>query len=174
MLACGLLMAGTQSATAQALCPVAVAVADVRTFDAGFLRDPKAITIQADLGAFNGSLPGGTWRTPNPGGIAWDGIALEGVSFTRDTEMESGPNLHTFNVEVALRAWGSVVTDLEFIAVDGERSLSLGALTGIAVHCEATSVSRKFSISDRDFVSFFAGEKAPTLRVRRTTRPDGC
>jgi|GEM_PF-2375606 len=171
-------MVGTQTATAQALCPEAdvrpFGEADVRAFDVGFLRDPKSITVQTDLGGFSSTLPGGTWRIPNPGGLAWDGIALEGVSFTRNTEPESGANLHTFNVVVDLRAWGSAVTDLEFVLVDGERSLTLGAFTGIAVRCEATSVSRTFSIADHDFVSFFAGSRAPTLRVRRATRADGC
>lgn len=169
MLAFCFAMAGTRTATAQALC----AVADVHAFDAGFLRDSKTIMVQTDLGAFRGTLPGGTWRM-NPGGPAWDGIALEGVSFTQNPEAETGANFHTFHVEVALRAWGSVVTDLEFIAIDGERSLSLGTLPAITVHCEATSVTGKLSITDRDFVAFFAGEKAPMLRVRRTTRPDGC
>jgi hypothetical protein len=163
-------VAGTQTAVAQALCPEA----DGRAFDVGFLRDSKAITVQTELGAFSGTLPGGTWRMSNPSGLAWDGIALEGVSFTRNTEPEFGPNFHTFNVVVDLRAWGSIVTDLEFVIVDGERSLPLGTFTGIAVHCEATSVSRTFLITDQDFVSFFAGDRAATLRVKRTTRADGC
>jgi hypothetical protein len=127
-------VAGTQTATAQALCPEA----DVRAFDAGFLRGPKTITVETDLRALGGTLPGGTWRMPNPGGLAWDGVALEGVSFTRNTEPEFGPDLHTFDVVVDLRGWNSIVTDLEFIVFDGERSLPLGAFTGIALRCEAT------------------------------------
>ena len=172
------LVAGTQTATAQALCPQAdvrpFSKADVLAFDAGFLHDPKTITVETDLRAFGGTLPGGTWRMPSPGGLAWDGLALEGVSFTRNTEPEFGPTSHTFDVVVDLRAWDSIVTDLELVVVDGERSLRLGTLTGIALHCAATSVSRTFSISDHDFVSFFAAGRAPTLRVRRTTRADGC
>ena len=171
-------VAGNQSAMAQALCPEAevrpLREADVRAFDTGFLRNPKTITVETDLRALGDTLPGGAWRMPNPGGLAWDGVALEGVSFTRNTEPEFGPNSHTFNVVVDLRAWGSVVTDLEFVLVDGEHSLPLGVFTGIAVRCEATTVSRTFSITDDDFVSFFTGGRAPTLRVKRTTRADGC
>jgi hypothetical protein len=167
-------VAGTQAATAQALCPEAdvrpFGEAEVRAFDAGFLRNPKTITVETDLRAFGDTLPGGTWRMPNAGGLAWDGVALEGVSFTRNTELE----FHAFNVVVDVRAWGSVVTDLEFVLVDGERSLALGVFTGIALRCEATSVSRTFLITDHDFVSFFAGGRTPTLRVKRTTRADGC
>jgi hypothetical protein len=165
-------MAGTQTATAQALCPEAAA--EVRGFNAGSLRDAKVITVQTDLGAFSGTLPGGTWRMPNSAGLAWDGIALEGVSFTGNTAGELDPGFHTFRVVVDLRGGGSMVTDLEFVAVDGQRSLPLGTFTGIAVHCEATSVSGTFLITDHDFVSFFARDKAPALRVKRTTRADGC
>jgi hypothetical protein len=172
-----IVVAGTRTATAQALCPEAEVrffrEADVRAFDTGFLRNPKTITVETDLRALGDTLPGGAWRMPNPGGLAWDGVALEGVSFTRNTEPVE-PNFHTFDVVVDLRAWGSVVTDLEFVLVDGERSLPLGAFTGIALRCEATSVSRTFVITDHDFVSFFAGGRAPTLRVKRTTRADGC
>jgi hypothetical protein len=172
------LLAGSRTATAQALCPATdvrpFREADVPAFDVGFLRDPKTITVETDLRAFGGTLPGGTWRMLIPGGLAWDGVALEGVSFTRNTEPEPGPDFHTFDAVVDLRAWGSMVTDLEFVVVDGERSLRLGAFTGIALHCEATRVSRTFSISDHDFVSFFAGGKAPTLRIKRTTSADGC
>jgi len=171
-------VAGAQTATAQALCPEAEVrpfrEADVRAFDAGFLRNPKTITVETDLRALGDTLPGSAWRMPNPGGLAWDGVALEGVSFTRNTEPEFGPNFHTFDVVVDLRAWDSIVTDLEFVLVDGERSLRLGAFTGIALRCEATSVSRTFLITDQDFVSFFAGGRAPALRVKRTTRADGC
>ena len=170
MLSLCFVVAGTRTATAQALCPKA----DVLAFDAGFLRGAKAITVETDLRAFGGTLPGGTWRMPSPGGPAWDGLALEGVSFTRNTEREVGPDFHTFDVVVDLRAWDSIVTDLEFVVVDGERSLRLGALTDIAVRCEATSVSRTFSITDQDFASFFTGGRTPTLRVKRTTHADGC
>jgi hypothetical protein len=171
-------VAGTQTATAQALCPEAgvraFGEADVQALDVGFLRDPKTITVETELRTFGVTLPGGTWRMPNPGGLAWDGLALEGVSFTRNMEPEFEPDFHTFDVVVDLRAWGSTVTDLEFVVVDGERSLRLGAFTGIALRCEATSVSRTFLITHHDFVSFFAGGRAPTLRVKRTTRTDGC
>ena len=171
-------VAGAQAATAQALCPKAdvrpFREDEVQAFNAGFLRDPKTITVETDLRALGGTLPGDTWSMPNPGGLAWDGLALEGVSFTRNTEPEFGPNFHTFEVVVDLRAWGSIVTDRELVVVDGERSLRLGAFTGIVLHCAATSVSRTFSITDQDFVSFFAGGRAPTLRVKRTTRADGC
>ncbi len=173
-----LVVAGTRTATAQALCPEAVArpigEADVRGLDAEFPRAPNTITVEADLRALGGTLPGGTWRMPNSGGLAADGLALEGVSFTRGTKPEFGSILHTFDVVVDLRAWGDIVTDLEFLVVDGERSLRLGAFTDIAIRCEATSVSRTFSIIDHDFVSFFAGGRTPTLRVKRTTRADGC
>ena len=170
--------AGTQTATAQALCPEAdvrpFSETDVRPFDTGFLREPTTITVEADLRTFGGTLPGGTWRMPNPGGLARDGLALEAVSFMRNTEPESGPSFHTFDVVVDLRASGSLVTDVEFVVVDGERSLRLGVFTGLALRCEATRVSRTLSITDHDFVSFFAGGRAPMLRVKRTTRADGC
>ena len=171
-------VAGVQAATAQALCPEAdvrpFREVEVPAFDTRFLRDPKTIVLESDLRALGGTLPGGTWRMPNPGGPAWDGLALEGVSFTRETAPELGSNFHTFDVVVDLRAWDSIVTELELVVVDGERSLRLGAFTGIALRCEATSVSRTFSIADHDFTSFFSGGRVPTLRVKRTTRADGC
>lgn len=173
MLTWCLVVAGTRTATAQVLCPKA-AEADVLGFDPGFLRAPDTITVEADFRAFGGTLPGETWRMPNSGGLASGGLALEGVSFTRNTEPQFGSIFHAFDVVVDLRAWDNVVTDLEFVVVDGERSLRLGVFTGIAIRCEATSVSRTFSIADHDFVAFFAGGRAPTLRVKRTTRADGC
>ncbi len=81
---------------------------------------------------------------------------------------------HSFDVAVDLRAWDNVVIDLESVVVDGARRLRLGAFTGIDIHCEAKRVSQTFSITDDDFVSFFAKAKTPTLRVERTTRGDGC
>ena len=171
-------LAGTQAATAQALCPQAdvrpFSEAGVPAFGTDFLREPKTITVETDLRALGDTLSGGTWRMQNPGGLAWDNVALEGVSFTRNTDPELGPNFRSFDVVVDLRAWGSFATDLEFVVVDGERSLRLGEFTGITLHCEATKVSRTFSITDHDFVSFFADGSAPTLRVKRTTRADGC
>ncbi len=167
------LAAGTQIASAQALCPEVevrpFSETDVPVFATGFPRDPQTITVETDLRAFG---PEGTWRMPNPGGPAPDGLALEGVSFTRNPE--AGTSLHTLDVVVDLRAWGSLVTDLELVVVDGERSLRLGAFKDVTLRCQATRVSRAFSITDRDFASFFAGGRAPTLRVKRTTRPDGC
>jgi len=171
-------VAGTQTATAQALCPEVdvrpFSGADVWAFDPGFLREPKTTTVETDLRTLGSTLPGATWRMQDPGGLAWDGVALEGVSFTRKKEPEFGPNFHTFDVMVDLRAWGGIVTDLELVAVDGERSLRLGAFTGITLRCEAMRVSRTLSITDQDFVSFFEGGRAPTLRVKRTTHTDGC
>jgi hypothetical protein len=173
-----IVLAGAQAAMAQALCHEAdvrpFRETDVLAFDAGFLRAPRTITVEADLRGLGDTLPGGTWRMPYPGGLAWDGLALEGVSFTRNTEPKSGADVHTFDVVVDLRAWDSIVTDLEFVLVDGERSLRLGALPNIALRCEATSVSRTLSITDHDFVSFFGAGRAPTLRVKRTTHADGC
>jgi hypothetical protein len=171
-------VAGTQSATAQALCPEAdvrpFSETDVRPFDTAFRREPTTITVEADLRTLGGTLPGGAWRMPNPGGIARDGLALEGVSFTRNTAPEFGTSFHSFDVVVDLRAVDSLVTDLEFVVVDGERSVRLGGFTGLALRCEATRVSRTFFITDHDFVSFLAGGRAPTLRIKRTTRADGC
>ena len=173
-----LVLVGTRSATAQALCPAADAQPFRETgipgFDAGFPRGPEIVTVEADLGAFGDTVLGGTWRMPNAGGFANDGLALEGVSFTQDMEPGSGSILHTYDVVVDLRALGNIVTDLEFVVVDGERRLRLGAFTDIDIRCEATSVSRTFSISDHDFVSFFSGGGAPTLRVERTSRAGGC
>jgi hypothetical protein len=173
-----LALSATRTATAQALCPEVdvrpFREADVPGLDERFQRAPDTITVDADLRALGGTLPGGTWRIPNSGGLAGDGLALEGVSFTRNTEPEFGSIFHTFDVVVDLRAWGNIVTDLELVVVDGDRRLRLGAFTDVAVHCEATSVSRTFSITDHDFVSFFAGGMAPALRVERTTRADGC
>jgi hypothetical protein len=64
MLAWCFVVAGTQAATAQALCPVAdvrpFGETEVRAFDAGFLRNPKTITVETDLCAFGDTLPGGT------------------------------------------------------------------------------------------------------------------
>lgn len=162
------IVAGTRTAAAQALCPKA----DVLGLDAGLLRAPETITVEADLRALGGTPPGGTWRMPSSGGLASDGLALEGVSFTRNKEPLPGSTIHTYEVVVDLRAWESIVTDLEFVLVDGERRLRLGAFTGIVLHCEAKSVSRTFSITDHDFVSFFARGRAPKLRVERTT--GGC
>ena len=165
-----LVVAGTRTATAQALCPEA----NVQAFDAGFLRAAKPITVEADLRGLGDMLPGGTWRMPASGGIASDGLALEDVSFTRNTKPEFGSNLHGFDVTVDLRASENLLIDLEFVVVDGERSLRLGTFKDVAIRCQAMSVSRKVSISDRDFVSIFAAGRAPTLRVKRTTRGDGC
>jgi hypothetical protein len=170
MLTWSLLAAGTRTATAQALCPKS----DVRDFSEGFPRVPSTITVEADFRAFGGTLPGGAWRMPGSGGLAGDGLALEGVSFTRNAKAEQGSSGHTFDVVVDLRASDRILVDLEFVVVDGERRLRLGAFTGIAIRCEAKSVSQTFSISDRDFLSFFAGGKAPTLRVTRTGLVDGC
>jgi hypothetical protein len=165
-----LVTAGTRTAKAQALCPQA----DVRGFAVEFPRAPYTTTVEADLRAFGDTLPGGTWRMPVSGGIASDGLALEGVSLTRSTEPGFGSNVHTFDVVVDLRASDNVVTDLEFVVVDGERSLRLGAFTDITIRCQAMSVSRKFSISDLDFVSFFAAGRTPKLRVKTTTLVAGC
>jgi hypothetical protein len=169
------LAAGAQIASAQALCPEVeirpFSETDVPAFATGFPRDPQTITVETDLSAFS---PEGTWRMPNPGRPAPDGLALEGVSFTRNTEPELGANLRTIDVVVDLRAWGSLVTDLELVVVDGERSLRLGAFKDVTLRCQATRVSRTFSITDTDFASFFVGGRPPTLRVKRTTRADGC
>jgi hypothetical protein len=172
-----LVVAGTRTATAQLLCPKVDVDRPFReaslVLDAGFPRAPETITVDADLRAFGSTLPGGTWRMPSSGGLASDGLALEGVSF-RNTKSELGSMSHAFEVVVDLRAWDSRVTDLELVVVDGERRLRVGAIPGIVIHCEAKSVARTFSITDRDFVSFFAGGRTPTLRVERTTRADGC
>jgi hypothetical protein len=157
-----LVAAGTRTATAQALCPQA----NVKDSEVEIPVAPYTMTLEADVRALGDTLPGGTWRMPVSGGIAPDGLALEGVSFTR--------NDHTFDVVVDLRASDNLVADLEFVVVDGQRTLRLGAFTEITIGCQALSVSRKFSISDYDFVSFFAAGRAPTLRVKRTTRADGC
>lgn len=167
------LAAGTGAASAQALCPKA-AVEPFEGFGAGLPRAPETITVDADLRALGTMLPGGTWRMPYSGGLASDGVALEGVSFTRSSRPQFGSTLHTFDVVVDLRAWDNVMTDLEVVVVDGDRSLRLGAITGLDIRCKATSVSRTFSIADRDFVSFFAGGTTPTLRVKRTTMVGGC
>lgn len=157
-----LVVAGTRTATAQALCPQA----NVRNADVEIPLAPYAMTLEADLRALGDTPPGGTWRMPVSGGIASDGLALEGVSFTR--------NDHTVDVVVDLRASDNLAVDLDFVVVDGERSLRLGAITEINIGCQALSVSRKFSISDHDFASFFAAGRAPTLRLKRTTRVGGC
>jgi hypothetical protein len=174
---CCLVVAGTETATAQALCPWSdgrAFNADARTFEVEVPRAKDTRTVEADLAALRGTLPGGTWRMPSSGGIASDGLALEGVSLTRNTEAGSGSNVHTFDIVVDLRASARILVDLELVVVDGERRLPLGAFTDIAVRCEAKSVSRKFSIADSDFASFFAAGRAPTLRVKRTTLLDGC
>jgi hypothetical protein len=167
---CGLVVAGTPTASAQALCPEAYA----QTLDAGFLHAPKTTTLKADLGEFGDMLPGGTWRMPLSGGIAFDGLAVEGVSFTRITEPGSGSKVFTFEVVVDLRASDNLSSDFEFVAVDGDRRLRLGGLTDIRVQCQAMSVTRTFSIATSDFVSFFAAGQVPRLWVVRTTLVGGC
>lgn len=162
------LVTGTPTARAQALCPDFGAP----SFEVGLLRAPDSITVEVELRAFGATPPGGTWRTPISGGVASDGIALEGVSFTRSNEPRFGSTAQTYDVVVDLRAWGSLVTQLEIVVVDGDRLLRLGAFTDVALHCEAKSVARTFSITDRDFMSFFAGGRTPKLRVERTT--GGC
>jgi hypothetical protein len=165
-----LVAAGTETATAQALCSEA---AD-RGFEVQFPAAPHTMTVEADLAAFGGTLPGGTWRAPVPGGIASDGLALDAVSFTRNAKPKFGSSSHTFDVAVDLRASDSMLVELELVVIDGDRTLRLGVFTDIAVRCEAKRVSQTFSISDHDFVSFFAGGRAPKLRIKRTTFVGGC
>jgi len=165
-----LVVAGTRTAMAQALCPEY----DAGAFEVRIPHAPQIMTVNVDLSALGGTRPGATWRMPVSGGIAFDGIALEGVSFTRNPEGVLGASLHTFDVVVELRASDRILVGLEFVVVDGDRSLALGRFTDIAVRCEAKRVSQVFSISDHDFVSFFSGGRAPTLRVKRTTIVGGC
>jgi hypothetical protein len=166
----GLVVVGAPTASAQALCPEAYA----QTLDAGFLHAPRTTTIKGDLGEFGDMLPGGTWRMPLSGGIAFDGLALEGISFTRITESGSGSKFFTFEVVVDLRASDNLSSDLEFVAVDGDRRLRLGSIEGVKVQCRAINVSRTFSIATSDFVSFFAAGQVPRLWVVRTTLVGGC
>lgn len=170
MVTCCLVAAGTRTATAQALCPPT----DAGDFEVGVPRAPHAMTVEADLRAFGATLPGGTWRMQVSGGIAYDGLALEGVSLTRRLEPGFGSTVHTFDVAVELRASDRILVDVELVVVDGERSLPLGALTEIPVRCEAKSASRTFTISDRDFASFFGAGNAPKLRIKRTSLVGGC
>jgi len=162
MVTFSLVVAGNRTATAQALCPEAVAPG----FQLQLPHAPSIVTVEADLAAVGGTLPGSTWRMPLSGGIAADGLMLEGVTFTRKA--------HAFDVVVELRASDRILVGLEFVLVDGERTLRLGAFTDIAVRCEAKSVSQTISISDDDFATFFAGGRAPTLRVKRTAVVGGC
>jgi len=162
--------AGSKTATAQALCPQDAA----RGFEVEFPAAPHTTTVEANLAALGRTLPEGTWRAPVSGGIAFDGLALEGVSLTRNGKPKLGSSSHTLDVVVALRASDNILVDLELVVVDGEQTLRLGAFTGIAVRCEAKSVSQRFSISDHDFASFFAVGRTPTLRVKRTTVVGGC
>jgi hypothetical protein len=165
-----LVAAGTPPATAQALCPEP----EAQVFGVRLPSAPYVLTVEADLAALGGTRPGDTWRMPVSGGIAPDGLALEAVSFTRNAASKLGSSDHTFDVVVELRASDRILVGLEFVVVDGERSLALGRFKDIPVRCEAKRVSQTFSISDHDFVSYFAGGRAPTLRIKRTSVVGGC
>jgi hypothetical protein len=132
------------------------------------------MTIEASFGDFAATPPGGTWKMPLTGGFYCDGLALDGVSFTRNEDTDLPAVFRSFDVVVHLRAWPQVddkTTDLEFVAIDGERRLNLGTIAEIRLRAgETTSFSGTFSLSSHDFESFFALGTVPTLRVTRTTR----
>jgi hypothetical protein len=132
------------------------------------------MTIEASFGDFAFTPPGGTWKMPLTGSFYCDGLALDSVSFTRNEETDLPAIFRSFDVVVGLRAWPQAddkVTDLEFVAIDGERELRLGVIAGIAVRAgESTSFSHTFLLNAYDFDSFFASGTVPDLRVKRTTR----
>jgi hypothetical protein len=132
------------------------------------------MTIEASFGDFAFTPPGGTWKMPLTGSFYCDGLALDGVSFTRNDETDLPTVFRSFDVVVALRAWPQIddkTTDLEFVAIDGERRLNLGKIAAIRVRAgETTSFSGTFSLSAYDFESFFGDGGSPTLRVTRSTR----
>jgi hypothetical protein len=133
------------------------------------------MTVEASFGDFAATPPGGTWKMPLSGGFYCDGLALDGVSFTRNANAEPPAIFRSFDVQVELRARPQAddkVTDLEFIAIDGERELPLGTIADIHVRAgERTSFSHTFSLNAYEFESFFGAGRTPTLRVTRTTRP---
>ena len=132
------------------------------------------VIVEADLSGFSGTPPGGTWRMPAPGGFYCDGLALEGVAFTRNAEIGVDSIVRTFDVVVDLRARPKdedLATDLEFTVIAGDRELPLGQLQNVTVRAgEKTSVSETFSLNAYDLDSFFAAGQSPKLRVTRATR----
>ncbi len=162
---------GAPDASAQALCPH-----DDAPFGAERLVPPPyAVSIDAEFVAPGGMAPEGSWRLKGAGGAAEDGLALEGVSFKRTIDPGFGSIAHAYVVTVDLRAWGNKVTDLELVLAQGARRLRLGAIEKIAIRCQVKSVSRTFTIDDRDFAWLFGAGETPTLVVTRTTRAaDGC
>jgi len=175
MLTWCLVLFASRTATAQLLCPEADArpldEAGVLRIDSEILRAPKTITVEADVRALGDSLPGGTWRMPSSSGFDCDGLALEGVAFTRHTTPALESSVHMFDVVIDLRArprGDDIAAALELVVTDGERRLRLGSYEDIRLHAgEAMRVSRTISIAKDDFVAFFAGGATPTLRVTR-------
>ncbi len=111
---------------------------------------------------------------PLSGGFYCDGLALDGVSFTRNADAEFPAIFRSFDVQVELRARPQAddkAADLEFVAIDGERELLLGTIADIHVRAgERTSFSHTFLLNAYEFESFFASGTVPDLRVTRTTR----
>ena len=134
----------------------------------------EPMTVEAPFENFAGTPSGETWKMPLTGGFYCDGLALEGVSFTRLPEDAPASVFLQFDVVVHLRAWSQAddkITDLEFLAIDGERELRLGTIPGIRVTAgESTSFSQTFSLSAYDFESFFGDVGSPVLRVTRSAR----
>lgn len=145
---------------------------DGRVFRLALVDAP--MTVEASFDDFAATPPGGTWKMPLTGGFYCDGLALDGVSFTRNENTDLPSVFRSFDVVVHLRAWPQIddkTTDLEFVAIDGGRRLNLGTIAEIRVRVgETTSFSGTFSLSAHDFESFFASATVPTLRVTRTTR----
>jgi hypothetical protein len=133
------------------------------------------MTLEAPLAGLAGARPGESWNMPLTGVFYCDGLALVGVTFTRNDEPGAASTIRTFDVVVTLQAWPQIddkSTDLAFVAVDGRRELILGRFDGLRLRAGATtSFSRKFSLDARAFDSLFALGNAPVLRVTRTTRP---
>jgi len=142
--------------------------------DFGLALFDSPMTVEADLKGVAGTPPGGTWKMKSPGGFYCDGLALDGVAFTRNAEPGVDSVFRSYDVVVDLRARPSiddVTVDLEFVAIEGERQLPLGRFKAVSVRSgEKTSWSETFSLTTYDFDSFFAPGAAPTLRVARTTR----
>ncbi len=155
---------------------VAVSFASVAAQDFALKLVSTPVTIEADVRELGGILAGGTWRMPSHGGFYCDGLAVDGISFTRNAEPHFDAVVRTFDVVVDLRARPDaqdVMADLEFIVIDGERRLILGKFTGVRVGArDKTSVAETFSMTAYDFESFLTAGHAPTLRVTMTTRDD--
>jgi hypothetical protein len=132
------------------------------------------VTIEADLRGFAAIPPGGTWTLLSSGDFYCDGLALDGIAFTRNAEPDVDAIVRTYDVVIDLHSRPQnedVLADLELVAIDGDRRLPLGKFTNIPLRAgEKASHAQTIALNAHDLESFFGGGRTPMLRITRETR----